>query len=201
MEETKQKEPVVYSGEQTEITGPDSLRSTIAATESSGTEKTASKQTQAPQRVVAPEISQTGAAATIVEFGEFLKRTKHVWLIVAGAVFVMMAAVTVVSRVSERARNARKKRQERAALDVMPENLIARCGPPAEDVTKEIYPVMVRTISYQRGENEKIVLEFSRTAETKSDWVFLSMKDQGGTRSFETPDAKIAALPCLDSTK
>src|SRR5579863_7458938 len=130
MEETKQKGPV-YSGEQTEITGPDSLRSTTAATQSSGTEKTAPKQTQVAQKVVAPETSQTGAAGTMVEFEEFLKRTKNVWLIVAGAVFVMIAAVTVVSRVSERARNAREKRQERAALDVTPENLIARCGPPA----------------------------------------------------------------------
>jgi hypothetical protein len=83
----------------------------------------------------------------------------------------------------------------------MPENLIARCGPPAEDVSKEMYPVMLRTMSYQRGDNERIVFEFSRTAEAKSDWVFLSMKDQSGTRSFETPEAKIAALPCLDSIK
>ncbi len=200
MEETKQKGPV-YSGEQTEITGPDSLRSTTAATQSSGTEKTAPKQTQVAQKVVAPETSQTGAAGTMVEFEEFLKRTKNVWLIVAGAVFVMIAAVTVVSRVSERARNAREKRQERAALDVTPENLIARCGPPAEDLTKEMYPVILRTMSYQRGENEKIVFEFSRTAEAKSDWLFLSMKDQNGSRSLETPEAKIAALPCLDSTR
>jgi hypothetical protein len=200
MEETKQKEPV-YSGEQTAITGPDSLRSTRAATESSGTEKTASKLTQTAQKMVAPEVSQTGATGTMVEFGEFLKRTKHAWLIVAGAVFVMMAVVTVVSRVYERPRNERERRQERAALAVVPENLIARCGPPAEDVTKEMYPVMLRTMSYQRGVNEKVVLEFSRTAETKSDWVFLSMKGQSGIRSFETPDARIAALPCLDSMK
>jgi hypothetical protein len=200
MEETKRKEPV-YSGEQTKITGPDSLRSTTAATESSETEKTASKQTQTAQKVVAPEINQTDAAGTMVEFGEFLKRTKRVWLIVAGAIFGVMMVVTVTTRMSERARNAREKRQEQAVLEVMPENLIARCGPPAEDVTKEMYPVVLRTMSYQRGENEKIVFEFSRTAEAKSDWVFLSMKDQSGTRSFETPEAKIAALPCLDSRK
>src|SRR4030081_3575617 len=130
MEETKQKEPV-YSGEQTKITGPDSLRSTTAATESSGTERTASKQTQTAQKVVAPEISQTGAAGTMVEFAEFLKCTKRVWLIVAGAIFGMMAVVTVVTRMSERARNAREKPQEQAVLEVMPENLIARCGLPA----------------------------------------------------------------------
>ena len=105
------------------------------------------------------------------------------------------------TRMAERAKIAREKRQEQAVLDVIPENLIARCGPPAEDVTKEMYPVVLRTMSYQRGENEKIVFEFSRTAEAKSDWVFLSMKDQSGTRSFETPEARIAALPCLDSMK
>jgi hypothetical protein len=164
-----------------------------------GSEKTASKQAQTAQKLIAPEISQTTAAGTIV--AESLKRTKRVWLIVAGAILGMMAVVTVVTRVSERARNAREKRQEQGVLEVIPENLIVRCGPPAEDATKEMYPVLLRTMSYQRGENEKIVLEFSRTAEAKSDWVLLSMKDQSGTRSFETPEAKIAALPCLDSMR
>jgi hypothetical protein len=96
---------------------------------------------------------------------------------------------------------AGQKRRGEAILEVIPENLIARCGPPAEDVTKEMYPMVLRTMSYQRGGNEKIVFEFSRTAEAKSDWVFLSMKDQSGTRSYETPEAKIAALACLDLIK
>lgn len=199
MEEAKQKESV-YSGELTKTTGPDSLRSTTSATESSGTEKIASKQTQTAQKVVAPEISQTGTPG-MVEFAYSLKRTKRVWLIVGGAIFGMMAIVTVVTRMSERARNAREKRQEQGLLEVMPENLIRKCGPPAEDLTKETYPVLLRTMSYQRGENEKIVFEFSRTAEAKSDWVLLSMKDQSGAKSFETPEAKIGALPCLDSMK
>ena len=204
MNETEPKEPA-YSGEQTKITGPNSLRSTTTATESSEAEKTVSKQTQTTQKVVTPEIRQTirqtGAAGTMAEFAEFLKRTKHVWLIVAGAIFGVMTVVTVVTRMSERARNAREKRQEQAVLEVTPENLIARCGPPAEDVTKEMYPVVVRKMSYQRGENEKIVFEFSRTAEAKSDWVFLSMKDLSGARNVETTEAKIAALPCLDAKR
>jgi hypothetical protein len=45
------------------------------------------------------------------------------------------------------------------------------------------------------------VVAFSRTAEEKSDWVFLSMKDEVQTRSYDTPDAKAAALPCLNSKK
>ena len=200
MEETKQQD-TAYSDEPIEITGPDSLRSPTEVTESSGTGKTASKQTQTAQKVVVPEISQTRAPRTMVEFAEFLKRTKRVWLIVAGAIFGMMVVVTVVTRMYERARNTGEKRQEQATLEVIPENLIAWCGSPAEDVTKEMYPVVLRTMSYQRGENEKIVFEFSRTAEAKSDWVLLSMKDQSGTRSLETPEAKIAALPCLDSKK
>jgi hypothetical protein len=200
MEETKQQEPV-YSGEQTEVTGPDSLRSTTAATESPEAEKPAPKQPRTAQKVVPPQFVPASAAGTSLESGDFLKRTKYVWLIVAGAVLVMLAVFTVVTRVFERASNAREKRHEQATVELLPENLIARCGPPAEDVTKEMYPVMLRTMTYQRAENEKIVFEFSRTAEAKSDWVFLSMKDQSGTRSFDTPDAKIAALPCLDSTK
>jgi hypothetical protein len=200
MDETKPKEPT-YSGEQTKITGPDSLRSPTATTEFSGAEKTASKQMETAQKMVVPEIRQTLAAGTIEEFADFLKRTKWVWLGIAGAIFGVMTVVTVMTRMAERAKAAREKRQEQAVLDVMPEKLIARCGPPAEDVTKEMYPVVLRTMTYQRGENEKIMFEFSRTAEEKSDWVFLSMKDQSGARNFETTEAKIAALPCLESKK
>ena len=56
-------------------------------------------------------------------------------------------------------------------------------------------------MSYQPRENEKVVFQFSRTAEEKSDWVFLSMKDESGARSYDTPETKIVALPCLDSKK
>jgi hypothetical protein len=200
MEETKQQEPS-YSGEQIEITGPHSLRSPDAAAESSGTEKTFSKKTQTAHEVTVPEISQTSAAARMAESGEFRKSTKPVWLIVAGAMVGMMAVGAVVTGMSERGRNAGEKRQEQATIEVIPQNLIASCGPPAEDVTKEMYPVVLRTMSYQRADNETIVFEFSRTAQAKSDWVFLSMKDQSGTRNFATPEAKIAALPCLNLVK
>jgi len=200
MEETKQKEPL-YSSEPTKTTGPDSLRSTRAPKESSETQKAASEQSQTTTPAAAPKISQASGAGAMEEFAEFLKRTKNVWLIAAGAVFGLMVVVTVTTRMAERAKIAREKRQEQAVLEVIPDNLIARCGTPAEDVTKEVYPVVLRTMSYQRGENRKIVFEFSRTAEEKSDWVFLSMKDQSGTGHFDTPQAKIAALPCIDSRK
>jgi hypothetical protein len=200
MDEAEPKEPT-YSGEQTKITGPDSLRSPTAAAESTGTEKPASKQTETAQKVVASQIRQSPATGTIEEFAEFLKRTKWVWLGIAGVIFGVMTVVTVMTRMAERSKAAREKRQEQAVLDVMPERLIAQCGPPAEDVTKEMYPVVLRTMSYQHGENEKIVFEFSRTAEEKSDWVFLSMKDKSGAKKFETTESKIAALPCLESKK
>ncbi|MGB2632296.1 MAG: hypothetical protein WAM58_00035 [Candidatus Acidiferrum sp.] len=200
MEETKEQESA-YSDEPIEIAGPDSLRTPTAATESSGTEKAAWKQTQVAQKAVAPKVSQTRAAGTMSELPKFPKRMKRVWLIVAGAILGMIAVVTLVTRMSERTRNVGEKRQEQAMPEVIPENLIKWCGLPAEDVTEKMYPVVLRTMSYQRGGNEKIVFEFSRTAEAKSDWVLLSMKDAGGTKSFETQEAKIAALPCLDSMK
>jgi hypothetical protein len=200
MEETKQQEPT-YSAEQIEIMGPHSLQSPAAPTDSSGTEKTASNQIQTAQKVVVPEINRTIVAARTVESEEFPKRAKRVWLIVVGAIFGMIAVVTIVTRMSERATKAGEKQQEQATIEVIPQNLIASCGPPAEDVTKEMYPVVLRTMSYQRAENETIVFKFSRTAQAKSDWVLLSMKDQSGTRSFVTPEAKIAALPCLNSMK
>jgi len=211
MEEAKPKESS-YSAERTEITGPNSLRSTTGTAEPSGTGMPADspKQGEQAHRAASPEIGKTGRTlpairagsdASMAGFAEFLQRTWHVWLIAGGVIFGLMAAVTLQKRMSESARIAREKRHEEAASTVTPERLTTRCGQPIEDLTKEMYPIVTRTMSYQGSEDRKIVFAFSRTAEEKSDWVFLSMKDERGTKSFDTPEAKIAALPCLDEKK
>jgi len=82
-----------------------------------------------------------------------------------------------------------------------PESLFARCGPAAQDETKEVYPVLLRTLRYQPRGGETLVMSFSRTAEEKSDWVFLSMQNENGAAIDSTPEARIAALPCLESKK
>jgi hypothetical protein len=202
MEETKHRESV-YSDERTEIATLGSPQEETKAAESaeSGRTAPAPEATQETPMTALPVIAKAGEYSPLANFLEYLKRTRRVWLILAGATIGFMAVVTVVKGMSERARIAREKRHEEAAATVTPENLIARCGPPAEDVTKQMYPVLTRTMSYQPQENEKVVFQFSRTAEEKSDWVFLSMKDESGARGHDTPEAKIAALPCLDSKK
>jgi hypothetical protein len=202
MDDTKQNEPM-YSRQPTKTTTIENPPEATKTAESGETEKTASlpKETQKMPMPALPEFARSGWHASMAEFSEFLKRTWRVWLIVAGAIFGLMAVVTLVERASEWARNAREKRHEEAVATVTPERLIARCGQPAEDVTKEVYPILMRTMSYQPRDNEKLEFAFSRTAEENSDWVFLSMKDESGAKSYDTPEAKIAALPCLDSKK
>jgi hypothetical protein len=131
----------------------------------------------------------------------FLARTKRFWLGAAGAVFGLIALVTLVHRIVEQVRDAREKRHEVAVATVSPDRLVARCGEAAQDVTKQVFPIIMRTMNYSTAGERTLVLTFSRTAEEKSDWVFLSMSDDKGSVSYETPEAKIAALPCLDSTK
>lgn len=158
-----------------------------------------SEQTLRAQMVALIEIARTPGYPSFVECATILKRTWRVWLIAAGAIFGLIIVIGLVEGVTERYRNAREIRHERAVASVTPERLVARCGQPAEVVTTNIYPIVVRTMSYQLKGNKKVVLEFSRTAEEKSDWVFLSMKDESRARNYDTPEAKIAALPCLDS--
>ncbi|HEX4543450.1 MAG TPA: hypothetical protein VH114_09795 [Candidatus Acidoferrum sp.] len=145
-----------------------------------------------------PVMSRTGARGPAADFVEFLKSTKRVWLIVAAAIIGLLLVVTLAKRLFENVSASRDARQHRAVGTLTAEGLLDRCGQPTEDVTKEVYPIVMRTITYQRSENEKYVFEFSRTAEEKSDWVFLSMKDQSGAKKFDTPEAKIAAMSCLD---
>lgn len=138
--------------------------------------------------------------ASFVEFPQFLKKTRHVWLALAAGAAGLIVLSIVTQRAADWIKERRELRQEKAIATVTPEHLIARCGQAAQDETKEVYPIVMRTMSYQRS-GEKLVMAFSRTAEEKSDWVFLSMKDADGANVYDTPQAKIAALPCLDSRK
>lgn len=206
----KKSNEALYSSEPTRTTGAHSLRSTPETAESSGANNTAppTKPTQPLPTTDAhetprtggyfPEINSISARGPVADFVEFLKSTKRVWLIAAAAIFGLLLVVTLAKSLFKSVSASREARQQRVVGTLTAEGLLERCGQPAEDVTKEVYPIIMRTITYQRGANEKYVFEFSRTAEEKSDWVFLSMKDQSGAKTYDTPDAKIAAMSCLD---
>ncbi len=150
-----------------------------------------------PVRIAAPQTAESQLA----DFVAFLKRTRRIWAIAIGMFVGLILTVALIQKMTEMAKIAQQKRFDKAIASMTPEHLIARCGKPAEDVTKEVFPVVLRTIRYDRGSSEKLLFAFSRTAEQQSDWVFLTMKDENGTRNFDTPESKILAFSCLDSTK
>jgi hypothetical protein len=191
MDEMKPKE-TAYSGERAPV-APVS-----APAENAGASHAAAQSSGIAGFV---ELATNSLPTSLVEFSAFLKHTKRVWLIGASIVIAAVAVVNLSARAAEWAKNSRERRQLHAMATLTPDHLFARCGPAAADVTKEVYPVVMRTMTYQRGAGEKLVISFSRTAEEKSDWVFLSMQSDNGAAIYDTPEAKIAALPCLDSKK
>lgn len=156
---------------------------------------------QPKHTTTSPELAHAGPSSPIAEFVGFLKQTKRVWLLVVGAVFGLVVLFTLVSRAFQWASNASERRHEQAVASVTPESLIARCGQPTEDDTKNVYPILMRTMLYHISRNEAYVFSFSRTAEDNSDWVFLSMRDANGPKTYETPEEKVAAMSCLNSRK
>ena len=142
----------------------------------------------------------SAGSSPMLDFLGFVKQTKRIWLMVAGAIFGLFLLVTGVSRLSEGVTKSRERREEKAVATVTPERLLARCGQPLEDTTKDMYPILMRTMTYRVSRNETYTFDFSRTAEETSDWVFLSMKDANG-KSYETPEEKVAAMSCIDSRK
>jgi hypothetical protein len=120
---------------------------------------------------------------------------------IAGVLFaILLAGMGIQKGVSWIIRN-RENRQWLAVNNLTPERLLARCGQPAEDNTHLVFPVVTREIRYTSSGGRNVVLAFSRTAEEGSAWVFLSIKDGRSGLPFDTPSAKIDALPCLDSRK
>jgi hypothetical protein len=95
----------------------------------------------------------------------------------------------------------RDNRQFIAVNNLTPERLIARCGAPIDDQTKNLYPIIARDLTYKSENRGTVVFKFSKTAEESSDWVFTAMQDSSGSGDYESPSAKISALSCLDSRK
>ena len=200
MDSMKPKE-TTYSGEPTQVAPVSAPAETGAQALHTGNATTAPQAAQTRTSAGLLELTRSNLPGSLAEVSAFLKRTKRVWLMAAGIFIGAAALVNLSARAAEWAKNARERRQLHAIATLTPEGLFARCGPTAEDVSKEVYPVLMRTVSYQPRRGEKLVISFSRTAEEKSDWVFLSMQNENGTAIYETPEAKIAALPCLDSNK
>ncbi|HVS89158.1 MAG TPA: hypothetical protein VHF01_13185 [Candidatus Acidoferrum sp.] len=133
-----------------------------------------------------------------------IKLTKEIVLIavrVLLAIVALVVAVFLVIKAADWIKQARERRITKATDAVTPDRLIARCGPPAEEVTTDVFPVVRRTMRYKASGQRTAIFTFTRSADEPQNWVFLSMKDPVGDASYETPEAKIAALPCLDSTK
>lgn len=134
------------------------------------------------------------------DFVDFLKQTKRVWLMVVGAIVGLILLVSLAQSGFQWFSKSRERKHEQAVASVTPEHLLARCGQPAEDTTRNLYPILMRTMTYRASRDETYVFDFSRTAEEQSDWVFLSMKDATG-KSYETAEEKVAAMSCLNSRK
>jgi hypothetical protein len=200
MDEIKPKE-TAYSGEATPVAPVSAPAEMIAHALPAGNAGASQQRGQTSGIAGLVELASTNLPTSLAEFSAFLKHTKRVWLMTAGIIIGVAALVNLSARAAERAKNARERRQLHAMATLTPDRLFARCGAAAEDATKEVYPVVMRTVSYQPRGGEKLVISFSRTAEEKSDWVFLSMQNENGAVIYDTPEAKIAALPCLDSKK
>lgn len=95
----------------------------------------------------------------------------------------------------------RDNRQFIAVNNLTPERLIARCGSPVGDETKNLYPIIARSLTYKSESRGTVVFKFSKTAEESSDWVFTSMQDSNSAAEYESPREKISVLSCLDSSK
>jgi len=200
MDVTKLQEPVSSSASQTTLPTTEPAAETPApadAPEAPKNDPSTAASRYSPVRIAGPKTAESQLA----DFVAFLKRTWRIWAIAIGMFVGAILVIALLQKMTEMAKIAQQKRFDKAIASVTPDHLIARCGKPAEDVTKEVFPVVMRTIRYQPGRNETLLLTFSKTAEQQSDWVFLTMKDESGAKSFDTTESKIAALSCLDSTK
>jgi hypothetical protein len=199
MDQAKQNS-TAYSQELTETAVAESQAEAKEIAQTLAGKSPAERRKESRYSPVTAPGSTRGESTPVTEFLEFLKKTKRVWLMAVAAIVGVILLITLAQRGFGWLSEKRERRHEQAVASTTPEHLLARCGQPTEDTTKNMYPILMRTMTYQVSRNETYTFDFSRTAEDKSDWVFLSMKDATG-KSYETPEEKIAAMSCLDSRK
>jgi hypothetical protein len=164
-------------------------------------EAAASKPADAPEPAVDQEqagLATPAGAQKAVKLQFKFKITQRTGLI-AATLLLGLGMLLIFGRATGRNKAAGEFHQERTVESLTPESLVAMCGQPAADATKDLYPMIKRTMSYESS-GKTMVLEFSRTAEENSDWVFLSMSDGNGA-NYGTPETQIAAMQCLKSRK
>jgi hypothetical protein len=157
---------------------------------------------QSPQPTKSAKPSQFTAPSVPGKFPTTLKK----WLLYAVAAYFGILLLVLLAQIPRWIREARDRHIHTAVNTVTPDSAIARCGQAVEDVTKDLYPMISRTMTYSspiagNPGPGKVILFFSRTSEENSDWVFSSMKDETRKITYNTPEEQLAALPCLVLTK
>jgi hypothetical protein len=121
--------------------------------------------------------------------------TQQAWQI-AATVLLGLVALLIFGRGTAKNKATAVVREEQGVASLTPESLVVKCGPPAEDTTEDLYPMIKRTMSYKPSGKGTLTFEFSRTSQEKSEWLFLSLSDENGAR-YGTPETQMAAMPCL----
>lgn len=145
---------------------------------------------QEPGRPMAPAGVKTAEKSAFP-----LQMTQQTWLI-AATVLLGLVALLIFGRGTAKNKAIAEVREERGVESLTPESLMSKCGPPAADATTDMYPMIKRTMSFKPSGKGTLTFEFSRTAQEKSDWVFLTLSDENGA-TYTTPETQMAAMPCL----
>jgi len=134
----------------------------------------------------------------------YAKSNKQAWYMASSVVLViggLLLAQFLIVKAAQWFKETRERRITKASDSVTPDRLITRCGAAAEDITADVYPVVKRTMSYKASGQRTLVFTFTRTADEPQNWVLLSVRDSVGNAPYDTPEARISALSCLDSSK
>ena len=125
------------------------------------------------------------------------------WVLYAAAAFFGLLALELLAQVPRWIKQSHLRRVQHVVDTVTPTSVVAHCGQPLEDVTKDLYPMISRRMTFHSAKagSGKVILFFSRTSEENSEWLYSSMRDDSGVTSYNTPDEQMAALPCLAATK
>src|SRR5206468_1190453 len=116
----------------------------------------------------APLAATLRAMIQVSAFGRHIMKQR---LLLIAAMVLGIIAVRYLLLIPGWMKQRRENRQFIAVNNLTPDRLIARCGQPLTDQTKDLYPMVARDLSYKSNANETVVFKFSKTAEESSDWV------------------------------
>lgn len=120
---------------------------------------------------------------------------------IAVGVFIGLAALLLVRAIPGWVEESRESAATHVIHNLTTDDIIARCGKPLTDETKDAETIQFRTLSYEDRYGAKLFINLMGLAEPTAKFQIISMDDSTESLKGASDRERLDRLPCLSVAK